>query len=192
MRSSSPTPTPTTTSASSACSPSATPSSTPRPRDRRVLLIAPRALRNFLSDYQAVDPNVRHGYLPLTARRFSTGTSTGRASSRPARDGASPPCSGYHTSPRWPWRTAPGCTGWCWTARGSGGWCSWGTVGRAGRWWRQRGRCVWVVVERVCVGLLVHDATFEDGMEAEALVERHSTVGEVLGVGRGMGRRQWC
>ena len=42
------------------------------------------------------------------------------------------------------------------------------------------------------VGLLVHEATFEDRMEAEALVKRHSTVGEALGVGRGMGRRRWC
>ena len=35
----------------------------------------------------------------------------------------------------------------------------------------------------------MHEATFEDRMEAEALVKRHSTVGEALGVGRGMGAR---
>lgn len=34
--------------------------------------------------------------------------------------------------------------------------------------------------------LLIHEATFEDGMEAEAALKKHSTVGEALGVGREM------
>jgi ribonuclease Z len=34
--------------------------------------------------------------------------------------------------------------------------------------------------------LLIHEATFEDGMEAEAALKRHSTVGEALGVAKRM------
>ena len=34
--------------------------------------------------------------------------------------------------------------------------------------------------------VLIHEATFEDGMEAEATLKRHSTVGEALGVARKM------
>lgn len=34
--------------------------------------------------------------------------------------------------------------------------------------------------------LLIHEATFEDGMEAEAVLKRHSTVGEALSVARDM------
>jgi ribonuclease Z len=34
--------------------------------------------------------------------------------------------------------------------------------------------------------LLVHEATFEDGLEAEALLKKHSTVGEALGVAHDM------
>jgi ribonuclease Z len=34
--------------------------------------------------------------------------------------------------------------------------------------------------------LLIHEATFEDGMEAEAVLKRHSTVGEALNVARDM------
>jgi ribonuclease Z len=33
---------------------------------------------------------------------------------------------------------------------------------------------------------LIHEATFEDGMEAEAALKRHSTVGEALTVARDM------
>jgi ribonuclease Z len=34
--------------------------------------------------------------------------------------------------------------------------------------------------------LLIHESTFADGMEAEAIVKRHSTVGEALRVGKQM------
>ena len=34
--------------------------------------------------------------------------------------------------------------------------------------------------------LLIHEATFEDGMEADAVIKRHSTVGEALEVGKKM------
>jgi ribonuclease Z len=34
--------------------------------------------------------------------------------------------------------------------------------------------------------LLIHEATFEDGMEAEAALKKHSTVGEALAIGRAM------
>lgn len=34
--------------------------------------------------------------------------------------------------------------------------------------------------------LLIHEATFEDGMEAEAALKRHSTVGEALSIGKKM------
>ncbi len=37
--------------------------------------------------------------------------------------------------------------------------------------------------------LLIHEATFEDGMEAEAVLKRHSTVGEALNVARDMEAR---
>jgi ribonuclease Z len=37
--------------------------------------------------------------------------------------------------------------------------------------------------------LLIHEATFEDGMEAEAALKRHSTVGEALDVARRMDAR---
>merc|ERR1712238_521896 len=33
------------------------------------------------------------------------------------------------------------------------------------------------------VDLLIHEATFEDGMEADAVLKRHSTVGEALQIG---------
>ena len=38
--------------------------------------------------------------------------------------------------------------------------------------------------------LLIHEATFEDGMEAEATMKRHSTVGEALDVARQMKAKQ--
>lgn len=36
------------------------------------------------------------------------------------------------------------------------------------------------------VDILIHEATFENGMEAEAMIKRHSTVGEALSIGRRM------
>ena len=41
--------------------------------DQRILLIAPRGVLNFLSDYRNVDPTIRNGYVPVDCETLTTG-----------------------------------------------------------------------------------------------------------------------
>jgi len=135
----------------------------------RVILIAPSSVFRFLSEYEAVDPTIRGGYLPVNCEDILPGKVN------PVEDRL------YQTLEIT--RILSVHVTHCFN--------SYAVVLDSTAFGR-------VVYSGDCrpsnrlietgrgADLLIHEATFEDGMEEEALIKRHSTVGEALDVGRRM------
>ena len=148
-------------------------------REAPVMVIAPTNLLSFLKEYELVDPQVRGSYVFLDCQDISCkGQSQSRGLSR--HDQATKReildrlltelgITGIRTVP------VQHCThSYAVELRGT----SFGTVAYSGDCRPSRN----FAEAALDADLLIHEATFTDGMEAEASLKRHCTVGEALGV----------
>jgi len=138
-----------------------------------IVLMAPPNMFHFLSEYEAIDPTIQQGYIPLDCRDM------------------------LHNGKRNPLGDKLydylGIT-YCVSIPVNHCQHSYGILVEGTAF----GRVVYGGdcrpsnrLANVAFGadLLIHEATFEDGMEEEAVLKRHSTVSEALGVGKRMGAR---
>ena len=142
-----------------------------------IMIIAPTNLKDFLEEYKLVDPHILDSYVFMDCQDISTGRQTVRIS--PERH-----CQNVATHDRL--RRELGITSivaipvrhcahsYAVELRGT----PFGTLAFSGDCRPSRN------FAEVCLNadILIHEATFADGMEAEAAVKRHSTVGEALHV----------
>jgi len=135
----------------------------------RVVLMASTSLLQFLDEYSAVDPTIAGGYLSVDCR-----------DTLPERD---------HPLGRKLYDTLG--IQWCASVPVSHCYHSYALVLDGTSF----GRLVYsgdcrpsdrLIFHGQGADLLIHEATFEDGMEEEAVLKRHSTVGEALSVGKKM------
>jgi ribonuclease Z len=141
--------------------------------DKPLILIAPSQLRDFLSEYETVDPHVFGSYVFLDCNAVSKRSTSGGKSWAEEEilcrlkdelgitDIVSTPVQHCAHS-------------YAVTLHGT----SFGTVAYSGDCRPSRK----FAEDALGADLLIHEATFTDGMEAEAALKRHSTVGEALHV----------
>eukprot|EP00547_Thalassionema_nitzschioides_P005517 CAMPEP_0194206448 /NCGR_PEP_ID=MMETSP0156-20130528/5482_1 /TAXON_ID=33649 /ORGANISM="Thalassionema nitzschioides, Strain L26-B" /LENGTH=760 /DNA_ID=CAMNT_0038932977 /DNA_START=53 /DNA_END=2335 /DNA_ORIENTATION=+ len=142
-----------------------------------LLLIAFPSLFKFLSEYERIDPSIRNSYLNVDCREFLKGKAFGGQEIRHnetrklllSRLGITSICSIPVTHCRDAFAVVIDIE----------------TVGRIAYSGDCRPSMQFADAAPDC-NILIHEATFEDGMEEEAVLKRHSTVGEALSVARRM------
>jgi ribonuclease Z len=149
--------------------------------DVPLLVIAPPPILDFLREYEQIDPRIASSYIPLDCREIVHDPDRPRLS-LPSTIKDNPLVMGGGISrleaipvSHCPFSFAVVLEG-----------TSFGTVAYSGDC-RPSAR----FAERARnADLLIHEATFEDGMEAEATMKRHSTVGEAIKVAQEMRAKQ--
>ena len=135
----------------------------------KIVIMCPTSMIHFLEEYQAIDPTISGGYVTMDCLEMLPGK-TSPFTTRLQQDLGLTRCLSvmvshcYHS--------------YAFVADGT----AFGRLVYSGDC-RPSDRLVEIGKD---ADLLIHEATFEDGMEAEAVLKRHSTVGEALDVGRRM------
>jgi ribonuclease Z len=147
-------------------------------REKPIVVIAPTNLRSFLKEYEDVDPHLAGSYVFLDCRDVSYKAQASWLSTEQQQ---------YNQAIYDRLRTELGITGvqsvpvqhcahsYAVELRGT----SFGTVAYSGDCRPSRN----FAAAALNADLLIHEATFTDGMEAEASLKRHCTVGEALEIG---------
>jgi ribonuclease Z len=146
-----------------------------------LLVIAPPPILDFLREYEQIDPRIASSYIPLDCREIVHDPNRPRLTMpRAIRDN---PLMGSSGISRWEAIPVSHCPfSFAIVLEGT----SFGTVAYSGDC-----RPSAKFAERARnADLLIHEATFEDGMEAEATMKRHSTVGEAIKVAQEMKAKQ--
>ena len=141
---------------------------TDRKAKEPLILLAPTSLFRFLSEYEQVDPTIRNSYLAFDCKDLVQENPAAIAKLQQALGvtgcRAVPVAHCYHSY-------AVVLDGTCFGRLVYSGDC------RPTQKLAQAGQGA---------DVLIHEATFEDGMEAEAALKRHSTVGEALSIANQM------
>lgn len=137
--------------------------------DYRIALIAPPSLLRFLDEYSKIDPTIYYGYIPVDCRDTISDRENPVASFLNRELGITrcvsvPVSHCYHSY-------AVVLDGTCFGRLVYSGDC------------RPSDR---LTEEGHGADILIHEATFENGMEEEAVLKMHSTVGEALSVAKRM------
>ena len=143
-----------------------------QPDDEPLLIMAPPAIFQFLSEYELIDPRVQGSYEPLNCWDMQSGHKN-PLESRLRRDLGITNCVSVPVA-HCPHSYAIVMDDTAFGRLSYSGDC------RPSHRFAQIGRGT---------DLLIHEATFEDGMEEEAVLKRHSTVGEALAIAQEMGAK---
>ncbi|GAX20967.1 ribonuclease Z [Fistulifera solaris] len=137
--------------------------------DGPVILIGPTPLFDFLNEYSKQDPSIENSFVKVDCRDLVHGQSSMLANVLERELGIS----SVRTVP-----VAHCAHSYAVVLDGT----SFGRVVYSGDCRPSRQ----LAAAALGADVLIHEATFEDGMEAEAVLKRHSTVGEALNVARDM------
>jgi ribonuclease Z len=136
-------------------------------QDDPIILMAPRNMFAFLSEYQLVVPEIKRSYIAVDCRDMTRGFQDGHPiANRLLSDLGITQCMSVPVA-HCPNAFAIVLDG-----------TSFGRVAYSGDC-RPSNR---FAAAAKGADLLIHEATFEDGMEEEAVLKRHSTVGEAIGI----------
>ncbi|CAB9509541.1 tRNase Z TRZ3, mitochondrial [Seminavis robusta] len=142
-----------------------------------LLVIGPPPILDFLREYEAVDPRIASSYVPLDCRELVHDPKRPRVS-MPEKMKANTLMGGDGISRIEAIPVAHCPFSFAVVVEGT----SFGTVAYSGDC-RPSSR---FAQRAQASDLLIHEATFEDGMEAEATMKRHSTVGEAIRIAHEM------